>query len=93
MDLEGARWQTGPVADRRLVSGIPLEAGGAVAAIEHEGRLVAAVAVGEHYDGDCRWADRHDRCETYLEVWDLTAGTRLTRILRAGGEWGVPDRP
>lgn len=30
MDLEGARWQTGPVADGRLVSGIPLEADGAV---------------------------------------------------------------
>lgn len=87
MNLEGARWQTGPVADGRLVSGIPLEAGGAVAAIEHEGRLVAAVAVGEHYDGDCWWAGRHDCGETYLEAWDLTAGTRITRIPQAGGDW------
>jgi WD40 repeat protein len=87
VDLADARWQTGPVADGRLVSGVPLEADGAVAAIERDGRLVAAVVVGEHYDGDCPWAGQHDRCDTYLEAWDLTAGTRITRIPGAGGEW------
>lgn len=58
----------------------------AVAAIEHDGRLMVATAAAGHDEIDCGGDGRHDCGESFLHLREFSTGADITRIAGVGGD-------